>query len=229
MSIGTGGGGTGGGGGAQGSGGGIFNVLVPFSARQFDLLEQSYAELVDSIYDGLLLQTRLKGYMDSIDLVIDETGIRLDFSRMDQMLADRQATDAQDAFGDLVDLTRANDGMLLAQGWATALPTLRNWTEAVAADPEWMALLVELRVANPDGNWTGTEHEDTAFGGASGDSLYGLGGNDVLDGGAGADTLLGHAGDDMLIGGAGVVCWTEPRKVSRGGTPGNNASWARCA
>jgi hypothetical protein len=86
KSVGTGGGSTGGGG-AQGAGGGIFPVYIGLSDQQLDLLEQSYAERVKSVSDGLLLQTRLKGYMDAIELVIDETGIKLDYTGMDRMLA----------------------------------------------------------------------------------------------------------------------------------------------
>lgn len=51
-------------------------------------LTQSYAQLRESLYGGLVMQTRLKPYLDSINLTIDDerispwdaTGIKLDCS-----------------------------------------------------------------------------------------------------------------------------------------------------
>ncbi len=72
-------------------------VYVPINDAQLTLLEQSYAELRQSVSDGLILQTRLKGYMDAIALQIDANGIRLDFGGVEMMLAGRKATDAKAA------------------------------------------------------------------------------------------------------------------------------------
>ncbi len=53
---------------------------------------------------------------------------------------------------------------------------------------------------------SGTESNDTLLGvDTYGDTLYGLGGDDVLDGGAGADTLIGGSGNDILGGVAGAT------------------------
>ncbi|MEZ0224514.1 MAG: type I secretion C-terminal target domain-containing protein [Alphaproteobacteria bacterium] len=46
---------------------------------------------------------------------------------------------------------------------------------------------------------TGTDGDDTLFGGNGKDVLNGLGGNDTLDGGNGKDTMSGGAGDDVYI------------------------------
>jgi hypothetical protein len=70
-------------------------VYVPLNDAQLALLEQSYTELKQSIGDGLVLQTRLKGYMDAIALQIDANGIKLDFAGVEALLANRQATDAK--------------------------------------------------------------------------------------------------------------------------------------
>ena len=55
-------------------------VFVPLNSAQVSLLEQSYAQLKQSVYDGLVMQTRLKPYLDAITLNIDEKGVRLDYS-----------------------------------------------------------------------------------------------------------------------------------------------------
>jgi hypothetical protein len=53
-----------------------------FSTREV-LLDAAYAALNQSVYDGLVLQTRLKPYLDQISLSIGESGIALDFSAME--------------------------------------------------------------------------------------------------------------------------------------------------
>ena len=81
-------------------------VLVPISSAQADLLQQSYDALKQSIYDGLVLQTRLKPYLDEIALTIDEAGIRLDFSAMTADLQAHFAAQPAEAVRDLLDLQR---------------------------------------------------------------------------------------------------------------------------
>ncbi|MBI5785506.1 MAG: peptidoglycan DD-metalloendopeptidase family protein, partial [Rhodocyclales bacterium] len=203
VNVGTSGGSTSGGGGAQGAGGGLFNVFIPLSQQQLDLLEQSYTELVDSIYDSLLLQTRLKGYMDSIDLVIDETGIKLDFGRMEQMLADRHAINAKDGLGDLLDLMRTNDHMLMGLGWTNGAATLRSWAESMAADPSQSQAVADLGIRIVGGSVTGTTKDEVLAAGSGNDTVYAGAGNDVVLGGAGDDTLYGENGNDLIKGEAG--------------------------
>jgi len=128
INIGTGGNTNTGGGGANGAGGGLYPVFVRLFNYQLDLLEQSYAELVKSVYDGLLLQTRLSSYTDAIDLVIDETGIRLDFTAMDQMLQTRYQANARQGIEDIVDLARSNGAMFMANGW-DGLGRLGAWLQ----------------------------------------------------------------------------------------------------
>ena len=56
-------------------------VFVNLSGTQIDFLNKSYAALRESIYDGLLLQTRLKPYLNDIELAVDAGGnVMLDFT-----------------------------------------------------------------------------------------------------------------------------------------------------
>jgi hypothetical protein len=50
-------------------------VFVPLGAGNIALLEQSYAQLKQSVYDGLVMQTRLKPYVDEVTLNIDANGM----------------------------------------------------------------------------------------------------------------------------------------------------------
>jgi len=95
---------------------GDFPVAVSINANQFALLQQSYDALKQSVYDGLVMQTRLKGYVDSIELVIDENGLHFDFSGVDAALATLAQTDPGRAVIDCLDLMRSG-GVLADVGW----------------------------------------------------------------------------------------------------------------
>jgi hypothetical protein len=53
-----------------------------FSTREV-LLDAAYTALKESVYGALVMQTRLKPYLDQIGLSIGESGIALDFSAME--------------------------------------------------------------------------------------------------------------------------------------------------
>jgi len=65
-------------------------LRVNFSQAQLDLLQQAYDSLKESVYASLVLQTRLKPYLNQIELVIDDSGLRLDAKQLNQMLADKK-------------------------------------------------------------------------------------------------------------------------------------------
>ncbi len=177
-------------------------IVVPISADQLTLLNDAYAALQDSVENALVLQTRLKPYVDAIDLTIDASGVSLDFLALDAMITARKATDAKAAFGDLVGLLRGQDSLLISIGWQ-GLSTLRTWTESVATDSTWTSTLANLRVHIGNGSYTGSSRADMIFGAAVADTLTGGGGNDIISAGAGSDYLTGGDGNDTLDGGAG--------------------------
>jgi hypothetical protein len=58
--------------------GSLATARVIFSDQQADFINQAYDALKGSVYGALVTQTRLKPYLDSIGLVIDESGVRFD-------------------------------------------------------------------------------------------------------------------------------------------------------
>ena len=58
-------------------------LTIYFYSTREALLEASYTALRESVYAALVMQTRLKPYLDAISLSIDESGISLDFSGME--------------------------------------------------------------------------------------------------------------------------------------------------
>jgi hypothetical protein len=108
-------------GGGSGSGAVAIEALpilrVNFSQAQLDLLQQAYDSLKESVYASLVMQTRLKPYLDQIELVIDDSGIRLDATPLNRMLADRRAADPENYLADLLDLDRYASGFLSGTNW----------------------------------------------------------------------------------------------------------------
>ena len=58
-------------------------LAINFYSTREALLDASYTALKESVYAGLVMQTRLKPYLDAVSLNIDESGISLDFSTME--------------------------------------------------------------------------------------------------------------------------------------------------
>jgi Ca2+-binding RTX toxin-like protein len=189
----------------SGSGGGggeaIPRYRITPAAAQVELLRQSYDALKESIYSALVLQTRLKPYLDSIELTIDENGIGFDTAALAGKLETYRQSNETQAITDLVELNRYAGSTLQAVGF-DGLGTLHGWVDALAADSPARAVLASLDV------WTGaatagTVRGDIYLGDASGNSFNAGAGDDVLDGGVGNDNLTGGAGNDTLLGGLG--------------------------
>jgi hypothetical protein len=170
-------------------------------AAQLSLLQQSYDALKESIYSALVLQTRLKPYLDSIELTIDDSGIRFDTTALSALLDQRKAANERDALIDLVELNRFAQPTLQAVGFA-GLDRLRGWVEALPAGSALRAELAGLNVyAGPVASGSGKN--DIYLGDAAGNSFSGAAGDDIADAGAGNDTLYGGDGNDSLYGAAG--------------------------
>ena len=174
-------------------------LAINFYSTREALLNQSYQLLGDSVYGAIALQTRLKPYLDSIELKIDDAGIALDYKAMTARLDALKTGDAKAAVMDLVDLHRFAGGQLA--GW-TGLDRLGDWANDAEASEQVMAALAEMGLTH-GGNWFGGPGDDFAAGSAGADQIYGNGGNDVMLGLAGNDWLEGGDGNDLLDGGQG--------------------------
>jgi hypothetical protein len=72
-------------------------LAINFYGTREALLDHSYQSLKDSVYAALVIQTRLKPYLDSIELNITDTGIVLDYTPMMARLDTLKSADAQTA------------------------------------------------------------------------------------------------------------------------------------
>ena len=201
---------------------GVRRAYVGLFGTQMDLLQRSYEALKESIYDGLVVQTRLSAYVETIGLSYDEVSDEyiVDFSGIDAQLSTIAEADPARGLTDLVELNRYLGDTFQRTGW-DAERRLRDQVAAAAGDATLEAVLAELHVVNGDGTLDGSSKADILFGGTGNDRLnahegddllsgddgddrlYGDAGRDVLHGGAGNDQLYGGRDDDLLIGGAG--------------------------
>ncbi len=172
-------------------------LVVTLNPNQLTLLQQSHAALKQSVYDGLALQTRLKGYLDAVGLTLDENGIRFDFSGVDAALDARAQTDRIHAIVDCLDLARYGS-TLVSAGW-NGQDKLVAMIVAASDSGELDALKAEIASAFA----TDTGGISVKIGGGGNDTIHAGAGDDLVMGGDGNDTLNGEAGNDTLIGGAG--------------------------
>jgi VCBS repeat-containing protein len=189
-------------------------VRVNMNGSQIALLDQAWSALRQSVYDGLLLQTRLKPYLDGVGLTITDTGISMDFSGVDATFQTRNTQASAEAVRDLLDLQRMAGTNLNGLGW-DGYGQLRGWLSDAAANPDLdaatrSALMASLVAALGDFgypglriNGDGTIGNEAIIGNDADAVLNGNGGNDLVLGGAGDDTLNGGTGNDVLYGGAG--------------------------
>jgi VCBS repeat-containing protein len=179
------------------------DLAVNFGQAGF--LESAYESLRQSVYDGLLLQTRLKPYMDSMSLKIDESGLHLDFTKLDDLFQARFEHASGEAIRDLLDLQRVVGTNLAAQGWE-GLAQLNQWLTTALGGPDEAEALEALADFGYSGirlPGQGSGANDVVIGNANGAVLQGLGGDDLVLGGSGNDTLSDGSGSDTLFGGRG--------------------------
>ncbi|MDM7943902.1 MAG: calcium-binding protein [Hydrogenophaga sp.] len=180
-------------------------VELNFSAAQLQLLDEAYASLRENTYAGLVLHTRLRPYLNIIDLVVDANGLRLDASRLNTVLKAALESNADGALPDLLDLYLYAGDFLRDTNWIgfTQLDQIMNGFDLT---PELSALLVNAGVlvlgATDDKASLGKD-QHSALGGAGNDVVQGNHLNNILFGGAGDDQLHGQGADDWLVGGAG--------------------------
>ncbi|WP_298644134.1 calcium-binding protein, partial [uncultured Cardiobacterium sp.] len=180
-----------------------------------DTVNDTYERLADSLYDGLLFQTRLRPYLDAIRLSVNEEGeYRIDYSGVSALFAEIHKTNPGKAFTDLGELLAKGN----ADGKNTAMAPLAEQFVQYAAEAgqngtfaQYVAVLGKKNLetlghrigSDGNDNLSGNESANYLAGENGNDTLNGYGGNDVLSGGNGNDKLYGGKGHDILSGDAG--------------------------
>ncbi|MDD5359157.1 MAG: calcium-binding protein [Sulfurovaceae bacterium] len=175
-------------------------IFLSFSAAQVDLLEESYKELRESVYGSMVLSTRLKSYIDAIEITIDENGIRLDMNGVSAMLNGYANTDIKNALIDWNDLVQFGGAKFDMIDKNISLE-LQNWVTELANIPEMIQKLKELEgIDFGIGIFhIGSENNDNMSFALSENNFIISGiGNDTIMTGKGHDTVYSGTGDDTI-------------------------------
>jgi VCBS repeat-containing protein len=182
---------------------------VAIEPQRLAFFEQSYQTLQDSTYQALYLQTAGKRYLDQVQLVIDEQGLRLNFDALNQSFAAQANANPAQAAVELAEFAYFTRDSLAGSGWDGAAQ-LSDLLEATSLSAEQLAALKRVKLQmgdanalNLNDNLNGSDDGSIIAGQAGNDVIAGHGGSDILLGGAGADTIYGGTGADTLVGGTG--------------------------
>jgi Ca2+-binding RTX toxin-like protein len=178
---------------------------VGIEAQRLAFFQSAYDSLTASVYESLYQQTTGQDLMDQVEVVIDDKGMRLDFTAVDAAFDQKAAVDAGQAAVDLTEFFHFTIDALSTSGWDGAV-RLAGLLETATFTPEQSALLQGFKLkqaADTGSTLNGAGDVDILVGKTGNDTLAGNGGADVLIGGAGNDTLVGGQGNDQLVGGQG--------------------------
>ncbi|QZX85032.1 calcium-binding protein [Metapseudomonas otitidis] len=178
-----------------------------FGPNQEAGIRAAYQALLDSVYKGLLLQTRLKPYAELVTLVMKQDIVTLDFSKTMEKFTQVHASQPVRAIADLIEF---NDAAAGSWGWPVQeAAILGSWVRQLGP-AEVEALRQQLGAGSgvvfdtaAASSIKGSNSTDFLFGEGGQDTLYGNGGADYLEGGEGNDRLDGEDGNDLLDGGEG--------------------------
>jgi len=183
-------------------------------ASQISGTNKAYNALADTIYLSLLTQTRLKKYLDSVELAVTDNSINLDVSGITAMFQDKITADPVNGLTDLIEFNKVAADFLFGTQWdgyAILEETLRNLTVTPELQEVFTTFNVRFNGAlgTADGDITlgnevnrtisGADGDDVLLGGSGNETIAGGNGNDVITGGSGNDHLRGEAGDDIYI------------------------------
>ncbi|MDZ7922274.1 calcium-binding protein [Rhodoferax sp.] len=178
-------------------------------ANQAPILLQAYESLRESVYGALVVQTRLKPYLDAVELVIDESGVQFDTSGVLALASTKANQDAYNTVLDLLELRKYANTSAQAVG-LEVYKTLKNVLNNITVTPDVQALLATERIASLGLTGTtysasnageivwGNTNNNLITGGNGADQLFGFEGNDTLTAVGGGDTLDGGDGDDAM-------------------------------
>ncbi|WOB25660.1 beta strand repeat-containing protein [Xanthomonas dyei] len=178
----------------------VMNILL--QPEQIEALKAAYTALKESVYAGLVMQTRLKGYLDKIDSRFLDGVLKFNYSQLDAMLELKRSSQLDEAFQDIVELHRYGGAFLKDSGWRFG-EIIDAWIGEAVSSSSGMAAMAAANIKIVDGTFAGSGADDLVWGAAENDVITGDAGADLIGGGSGNDLLSGGKGNDQLFGGAG--------------------------
>ena len=172
-------------------------------------INKSYDNIIEYSYKTLLTQTRLKEYMNLLELNVEtieangtiKYSFKLDHTNALNHFKEINTTNPQKAFTDLAEFITMfeskndiKDGIALLSNFAIA-------AKEKGVIKEYLNTLSSETISDLS-TQTGSLNNDTLIGSNildGKDTLYGLDGDDTLIGGIGDDTLIGGKGSDTYL------------------------------
>ncbi len=154
----------------------IPTLTINWGNNQMARLNEAYDLLLETVYNTLLMQTRLAPAMDLIDLNIDMESLEigLDFTRLTQYFTEKMASDPVNGISDLMDFNRSTQDMLSGSGW-NGYDLAYGALQGMDLTPSLKECLQSLKV-----NMFGVEGYNPK-GSTGNDFIFGWSGNDTLD------------------------------------------------
>lgn len=176
-------------------------------ANQITQINNTYQQIVDAVYSGLLFQTRLQPYADSLTFSwLDSSYLHIIDKAYSLFETNYIARPAQ-TVADLMDWLNYSPSIFKCTDRLTDL--LVTMVKGLGA-ADIVQLKTELGTTTSVQIGTATSETlrgagefDFLFGHGGVDTLYGGAGNDLIDGGDGNDKLYGDDGNDILVGNLG--------------------------
>lgn len=159
------------------------------------LLRRAYDKLFNRLYASVAGDTFLKELLEKIEYTVDESGVVMDFSKLQAEIDAQLAVSADAGKYVLSDVVRVLHGYELEKLDASAAFIDHFATKS----SDLAAVVYRLR----DGAVVGNDNANSLSGAAESDAIIGDAGNDALYGQAGDDTLVGGTGNDRLEGSEG--------------------------
>lgn len=191
------------------------NDLVQ-SIPQSAYVHASYDQLRESVYSALALQTRLKPYMDAINITLNASGnVVFDFEAMDDMFDEKIAADPINGVLDLIDIVNYRGADLDKSGWdvEAAFALIESTIDDINPQPnsdELAALEAagfNVQYDAPNNKNMSSEITDNVLTllqdeDVTGNYYSSVVGNMVVGGNSG-ENFNGKQGNDVVFGGAG--------------------------
>ncbi|MDO5639519.1 MAG: calcium-binding protein [Neisseria sp.] len=170
--------------------------------KVIEVADKQYATLMQSVYEGLLFQTRLQPYLNAVTLVLADGAFEVDYSGVPQAFDKVYAENPHKAFVDLGEFIAFNHHNHLSIFDDLSVRFTRFTQSAVNVGLfEEYGQTLGAEALEKLGHKLGGTGKDIFHGNHLANYLIGEGGDDVLSGGDGDDILSGGDGNDVLYGG----------------------------
>ncbi len=197
-------------------------LIVSLAGPQIDNVSLAYERLKTDIYESLLIQTRLKGYFEKLDISLTDNKVVLNFQPVEEAFKAAVSLNPREGIIDLIEfLSAVGETRLQNLNWnatdflvaqLNTAPDLGKFSEELSS---WIVLFAaanehtligssraDLMIGSDGVNTIRTgDGNDIILGKGGDDDIYGGIGNDKILGGQGNDTIFGEEGNDFIDGG----------------------------